>query len=238
MALPMVPQPRHRRRAMADELCDAVEQQKDVIATLPFWDAVMNHVNTMFSNFGSVHEYFMKTYPTLDDRKKLTQKLMEHFPAAESLSLPEWTPGVKNIALWQLCFHVEAGNKGLVIQDFMKNLVMLMLIQGPRTNAQTQAGVEYLVIQPLVPCYFSEPWQTDLVEVGTFECQSIAFTKGWTRSLAALYAAELLIEFDLIDHYKNHLSSSYENFCNLKGMVTGEYANELDRINANRGSLV
>ena len=192
----------------------------------------------MFSNFGSVHEYFLQTYPTFEDRKKFSQRLIDHFPAAEALSLPEWTPGVKNIALWQLRFHVEAGNKGLVIQEFMKNLVMLMLIQGPRANAKTQAGVEYLVIQPLVPCYFAEPWQTDLIQVGTFECQSVAFTKGWTRSLAALYAAEPLMGLDLIDHYKNRLSSSYENFCNLKGMVSGEFANELDRINANRSSLV
>eukprot|EP00435_Cladocopium_sp_Y103_P005239 s5105_g1.t1 len=99
-------------------------------------------MNQMFSNFGSVNDFFM----TFEDRKKLTQKLLENFPEKDPLSPADWSPGVKTISLWQLCFHVESGNKGLVIQEFMRNLVMLMLIQGPRTNALTQAGVEYMIL--------------------------------------------------------------------------------------------
>ena len=221
----------------SDDLSDMVEREKDVIATMPFWDTLMKAMDDMFTNYGSVSEFFMQKYPTLDDRKDLSQKLMENFPHVEPLSPCDWTPGVKNIALWQLCFHLEAGNKGLVVHDFMKSLVQLILIQGPRTCAQTQAGVEFMVIQPLIPCYFPEEWQTAKLVDDTFDCQSVGFTKGWTRSLASLYAAHLILEFDLIEHYQKELPKSFANFCTIKGMVTGEYASEIDRITANRGAL-
>lgn len=220
-----------------DDLGDAVEKEKGVIATLPFWDTLMNQVDETFTKFGSISEFFMKSFPTLEERKALSQTLIDHFGATETLD-SDFTAGIKSFGLWQICPHIEAGNKGLVINQFHKHLIMLILIQGPRTDAATSPGVEYPVIQPLVEAYFDTPWETSSLQAGTYDCQSIGFVKGWTRCVAALFAAHLLIQNDLVEHYRDHLPEAYKNFCLLKGLVTADYASELDRINANRGSLV
>ncbi|CAK9095039.1 unnamed protein product [Durusdinium trenchii] len=216
-----------------DDLGDAVEKEKDVIATLPFWDTLMNQVDETFTKFGSISEFFMKSFPTLEERKALSQTLIDHFGATETLD-SDFTAGIKSFGLWQICPRIEAGNKGLVINQFHKHLIMLILIQGPRTDAATSPGVEYPVIQPLVEAYFDTPWETSSLQAGTYDCQSIGFVKGWTRCVAALFAAHLLIQNDLVEHYRDHLPEAYKNFCLLKGLVTADYASELDRINANR----
>ena len=224
---------RPAKKGKTDELMDLVEKEKGIISTMPFWDSLVNQINDMFATFGSVPEYLLQTYPSFEDRKSFSQLLMDSFPTGETLS----SDGIKSFALWQICYHVEAGNKGLVINEFMRTLIMLMLAQGPRFDAVKQAGVEYVVIQPLVASYFDTPWDTELMQPDTYNSQSIGFTKGWTRSVAAVYAAHLIIKNDLVDEYKKEHAQIYENFCLLKGMVTGDYVSEIDRINANRGTL-
>ena len=220
-----------------EELADQVEKEKETIAGLPFWNLLMDDVDDMFQSFGTVTDFFMATYPTFAERKKLTEMLMTHFGSGENVLSSDFTPGIKSFALWQVCYHVEAGNKGLVINEYMKNLIKLVIIYGPKTDASCQAGVEYPVIQALVPSYFDSPWETECVDASAYQSQSVGFTKGWTRGLAFLYVAHMIIKHDLVDHYKKELPKAYANFCLLKGMVTADFASELDRINANRGTL-
>ena len=220
-----------------EELADQVEKEKETIAGLPFWNLLMDDVDNMLQDFGSVTEFFMTTYPTFDERKKLTEMLMTHFGAGENVLSSDFTPGIKSFALWQLCYHIEAGNKGLVINEYMKNLIKLVIIHGPKTDASSQAGVEYPVIQALVPSYFDSPWETECVDASTYHSQSVGFTKGWTRGLAFLYVTHMIIKHDLVKHYQKEMPKAFANFCLLKGMVTGDFASELDRINANRGTL-
>ena len=82
-------------------------------------------------------------------------------------------------------------------------------------------GTEYPVLQPLVREYFSREWTTDYLSVeqaASYACQSIAFTKGWTRGVAFVLAAYFLVEHDLVGTYREHCT------------VTQEFGSELDRI--------
>ena len=219
-----------------DELNDQMEKERETIASIPWWGSVMDEVDRIFLQYSSVSEYLHAIYPDLDGRKKFTDLLLAAFPCGEALS-GDFEPGIKTFALWQICWHVQAGNKGLVVRESMKNLVALVLSQGCKTDASTSPGVEFPVLQPLVTNYFEKPWETAVIQDKTFECQSIGFIKGWTRATAFLFAAHLIMKNELIDFYKTKLPKQYSSFCALKGMVSADFTSELQRIQANRGGL-
>eukprot|EP00435_Cladocopium_sp_Y103_P057719 s123_g20.t1 len=134
-----------------DGLAELVDQQKDTIASLPWWETVMNDLDTMMKQHRNMSSYFMETYPTMSARVDFATELADAFPVPDGETLSsDYSPGVKNIAMWQACFHVQGGNRGLVIAEYFKNLVQLVLIRGCRTDASKMPGVEYPVIQPLV----------------------------------------------------------------------------------------
>ena len=223
----------------SDELSDMVEKEKEVIETLPWWGEVISDVEKTLADFGGVSDFLNKTYPDSTARKEFAEKLAEAFPipAGQKLS-NDFTRGVKNFSLWQVCTHVQAGNKGMVISEYMKNLVSLVLIQGCKTDASTTPGVEYPVLQPLCLEYFDQKWDMEELQPGVFACQSLGFTKGWTRGCAFVFAASMILKHNLVDFYKDKLPRQYESFCMLKGLVPEEYKSEMDRIQANRGFLV
>ena len=222
-----------------DELNDMVEKEKEVIETLPWWGQVISDIDNTLTDFGGVSDFLQKTYPDSTARKEFSAKLAEAFPipAGEKIS-KDFSSGVKNFTLWQVCTHVQAGNKGMVISEYMKNLVSLVLLQGCKTDASTTPGVEYPVLQPLCLEYFEEKWEMETLQPGVFACQSVGFTKGWTRGCAFVFAASLILKHNLVDFYKEKLPRQYASFCMLKGLVPEEYKSEMDRIQANRGFLV
>ena len=225
----------------SEELSDLVEKEKEVIESLPWWSDVMDDVDQTLTEYGGVTEFLLHTYPDEDSRKEFSTKLINMFPVPEGEQLSnDFGPGIKNFSLFQVCYHSQAGNKGLVIRDYMKNLVSLVLLQGAKTDASTCAGVEFPVLQPLCHEFFETKWQTEQLQpqgVDTFESQSIAFTKGWTRGCAFVFVGYLLMKHNLVDFYKEKLPKQFRSLCLLKGLVSTEYHNEADRIQANRGFL-
>lgn len=179
----------------SDELNDMVEKEKEVIETLPWWGQVISDIDNTLTDFGGVSDFLQKTYPDSTARKEFSAKLAEAFPipAGEKIS-KDFSSGVKNFTLWQVCTHVQAGNKGMVISEYMKNLVSLVLLQGCKTDASTTPGVEYPVLQPLCLEYFEEKWEMETLQPGVFACQSVGFTKGWTRGCAFVFFCQLDLE--------------------------------------------
>lgn len=226
----------------SDELNEMVEKEREAIESLPWWGSVMDDVDKIMADFGSVSEFLMKTYPDVGARKDFSEKLAMAFPTPTGQKLSkDFDGGIKNFSLWQVCYHVQAGNKGLVISEYMKNLVSLVLLQGCKTDASTMPGVEYPVTQELCLEYFEEKWELEQLQpagADSYPCQSIAFTKGWTRGCAFVFAGFLIMKHNLVDFYKDKLPRQYASFCMLKGLAPETYKSEGDRIQANRGYLV
>ena len=222
-----------------DGLAELVDQQHDIISSLVWWNTVMDDLDAMMKKHRNMSSYFMETFPTMSARVELATQLADAFPLPDGETLSsDYSPGVKNIAIWQACFHVQGGNRGLIIAEYFKNLVQLVLLRGCRTDASKMPGVEYPVIQPLIESYFDVAWESEKVIDGTFEAQTVGFVKGWTRSLAFLTCAHLIIKHDLVDFYREKMPSEYASFCLIKALVPEGMQNEVDRIAANRGYLV
>lgn len=220
-------------------LSDQVENEKGAIASLSWWDPVMESLDTIFETHTSLSNWLSKEFPTPEARLEMAKELKDAFPLPEGEVLSnDFGPGIKTWALWQACFHPQAGNKGLVVRDFMKNLIQLVLLGGPKTDASKLPGVEFPVVQELVPAYFESEWKTSTVIDGAYECQSLGFIKGWTRALAFLTAGWLIITHELVDYYKDKMPTQFQNFCVLKALVPENAGSEIDRIAANRGCLV
>lgn len=225
-----------------DELADMVEKEREMIAALPWWGDVMDDMDKIFTEHGGVSEFLSKRFPTSGDRKDFSEELIRNFPVPdEGMLSNDFGVGIKSFHLFQICWHVQAGNKGLVISDFMKNLVSLVLLQGAKTDATMMAGTEFPVLQPLCLEFFDTKWDTEPLQpqgVACYESQSLAFTKGWTRGCAFVFAAFMIMKHGLVDFYRDKLPKQYITFCLLKGMVSGDFATESDRIQGNRGAWV
>lgn len=219
-----------------DGLPELTDAERDQISHLEWWPTVMNDLDEMMSKHTSLATFFVKEFPDLDSRKKLAQDLLEAFPVPDGVCLStDLSPGIKNWAVWQGCFHVQAGNKGLLLAEYTRNLVQLVLVQGCRTDATRCAGVEFPVLQPLIATYFDQEWLCDDIIPGTYQCQSLGFTKGWSRAICFLTAAYLLQKHGLVEEYRDKMPSQFQSFCLLKGMVVETAGSEIDRIRANRG---
>jgi hypothetical protein len=82
----------------------------------------------MMKKHRNMSSYFMETFPTMSARVELATQLADAFPLPDGETLSsDYSPGVKNIAIWQACFHVQGGNRGLIIAEYFKNLVQLVL---------------------------------------------------------------------------------------------------------------
>lgn len=231
--------PAKKTKAEESVLGDMLESEKDTIASISWWDPVMEQLDKMFETHPNLSDWFLAEFPNLEDRVQLANDLGKAFPLPQGEVLSnDFTPGIKTWQLWQACFHPQAGNKGLVIREFMKNLVQLVLLEGPKTDASKMPGVEFPVLQPLVPTYFDKEWSTSTIVEGAYECQSLGFVKGWTRGLAFLTAAYLIYNNELVDYYEDKMPTQFKNFCVLKALVPENAGSEIDRIASNRGCLV
>ena len=101
-----------------DGLPELTDAERDQISHLEWWPTVMNDLDEMMSKHTSLATFFVKEFPDLDSRKKLAQDLLEAFPVPDGVCLStDLSPGIKNWAVWQGCFHVQAGNKGCCLRS-------------------------------------------------------------------------------------------------------------------------
>ena len=91
----------------------------------------------------------------------------------------------------------------------MRNLIMLMLIQGLSCLMLSSKQVLNMwVIPPLVPAYFDTSWDTELMQPVTYS-QWIGFTKGQDQWRLSAH----LIKNDLVDQYKQeHTQAAMRTF--------------------------
>lgn len=204
--------------------------------SIPWWSQALELLEKILGDTGA-SEYFVKKYSSVDDRREFAQSIKAAFPLPdnEPLSQGNYSPGLQTLQAWQTCFHIQAGNKGLIANEVFTTLVQLILLEGFKSDAATVPGTEYLVIQPLVPVYFETVWETPELVRGSFGAHSVGFVKGWTRCLALTTALHIILELELVDYYREHMPSQFRSFCILKAMVPANAGSEVERIAANRG---
>lgn len=171
--------PAKKTKAEESVLGDMLESEKDTIASISWWDPVMEQLDKMFETHPNLSDWFLAEFPNLEDRVQLANDLGKAFP------LPQGE---------------------VLSNDF--TLVQLVLLEGPKTDASKMPGVEFPVLQPLVPTYFDKEWSTSTIVEGAYECQSLGFVKGWTRGLAFLTAAYLIYNNELVDYYDSSRTSA------------------------------
>ena len=228
---------RAKSQAPADGgLEQAAQEAVTSAGNLPWWTAAMEQLNNILEEGVGASEWLLEQFPTQEKREAFATELWKSFPCPEGVTLSkDLSPGVKTFQLWQVCYHVQAGNKGMVPNEYFKPLVQLILLEGCKTDASTIPGVEYPVITDLVPAFFKEPWKTGSLVGETYDYQSIAFIKGWTRCLGMVLAAKILIDLGAVDYYKQHMPEQFKSFCVLKGMAPQRAGTAAEQISANRG---
>ena len=205
---------------------------------LPWWNAAMNLLDEILMSGCGASDWLCRRYPGLEQRTAFAEQVRETFPLPADTHLSwDFSPGLKTFQIWQVCYHVQAGHKGMIPNEFFKPLVMLILLEGCKTDASCLAGVEYPVLAPLVPSYFDTLWTTATIMSNTYDCQSVGFVKGWSRGLAMVTAAHIMIELDLWDYYRQHMPQQFKSYCVLKGMVPERMGTQVEQISANRGYL-
>jgi hypothetical protein len=170
------------------------------------------------------------------DLKAHAEGLDNQFPPiAGAEYITNFEHGTKLVRLWQMGFATQYGNKGMVQLDTMRNLVELVLVNGFKSNTLVP-GVEALVICQPNPAFWNGslelvPLHDDMLPIG-----SVAFVKGWTRSLAAHIVASLLIKLEIVDAVKDNHPVLFTSLCGIYANVA-VFRSEADRIDANRGAL-
>lgn len=208
-----------------------------MIATKPWFGDALQKVDELFEKYDTMERFLSGTYGSPEARKLFSEQLMKAFPPEDGVSyMDNYNPGPKRVQLWQLSWSLQAGNRGMVVQEQAKNLIKLILACGFQTDAN-KPGVEQLVLcQPNPSLYDNQSeCKTEELVSGLVGHQAVAFVKGWTRTNAALTAACILMDMKVIDHIKENELAFYNTFRTCHGIVSGAYQTEAERIDANRG---
>ncbi|CAJ1371839.1 unnamed protein product [Effrenium voratum] len=149
-------------------------------------------------------------------------------------------PGGVLLRPYHLAFRCDFGFAGTIDPDETELLVSLILSEGFRTNPDL-IGVEKLAVVAPDKALLESPYKPlprlpsagqALIDAGdALPPFSVAFVKGWRRSVCALIVAEGVRTLDLLeavsDDYKASMSTIY-------GSV-GRYGSVRDQVFANRG---
>lgn len=163
------------------------------------------------------------------------QALDHCFPPIDGADyIKDFDHGTKLVRLWQMGFTVHYGNKGMVPLDTLRNLVELILVNGFKSNT-LQPGVEALVICQPNPVFWQGSLELTPLHADMLPIASVAFVKGWTRSLAAHIVATLLIRMEIVDTVKDTHPVLFSSLCGIYANVC-PFSSEVERIDANRGA--
>ncbi|CAK9043568.1 FO synthase subunit 1 [Durusdinium trenchii] len=169
--------------------------------------------------FDWADQYLMKKY-----RTKVTCGMITY---SDDLSI-----GPKYLRVWQLGYRSDFGLPGMADPYDMCSLIQLVLTQGFRTDPN-EGGVEKLTVTQPNKAWLDAPYKElpQLVE-GTLPPFSVAFVKGWRRSLSILIVCEgirsLGIPFE-------ELTPEFKASVRVVHGAVGQYATPKDAIWASRG---
>jgi hypothetical protein len=171
---------------------------------IPWWNEAMAVLDTALATSGGVSEFLDSEYKSSEEKLAFAQWLDRSFPAETGIAYAKdfSANGALNIRLYNLCWHKDSGNKGLVVEEKMRNLVMLILARGFRTDADlyTCEKLNIICADPLLfplglPCM-------PVVHAGEMPAFSVNYVKGWTRAVAALMACHIFKTLDIVEKIK------------------------------------
>jgi hypothetical protein len=143
--------------------------------------------------------------------------------------------GRKMVRPWMLAYHKQSGNKGFCYQEQLRNLIMLILVNGFETDPDSVRGKHLLIAKP-DPVFF-KPGELKYVEVksGLVGALGIHHVKSWTRSVALHVTMNLLIAEDTLDTF---IHASTATVCSSIASIQCNYlcyTDSVAQIDANRG---
>lgn len=205
------------------------------IESLGNWAApVMEHFDQVIATHGSASAWLARLMAEQGQRS-FAEALDANFPVEESVQyMRGYAPGQHHLRLWQLNFSEEAGNKGVVVLEGQRNLLVLMLANGVVTNPMTP-GTEALVICRPNPVFWRGQFDCPALHADLVGIGGVAFVKGWTRALTAVTLACSLVSLELVDVVRREHPELFQSLCTLYGNLPS-YVNELQLIDASRGS--
>ena len=154
----------------------------------------------------------------VDDWAAMLDSAFPPDPKVTYLSADEQEPiGSRQLRLWQLSYHVDSGNSGIMVQEDMETLTSLIVSAGFLTDADNIGGVEKLASK-----------MPDKVFVDAYKMitlhpkhQQLApmfgvwHVKGWKRSVAALAVATVIAEGGHADELKSKMPDIHNSFCTV-----------------------
>ena len=189
-----------KARDDADSLCGTMEPEAMQVMSTDWADKIVKYFDEVIKLPATpVATFLSTTYDTLEKRKAFAEAIDTNFPGdPDVMHLKNYTPGAKFVRPWQVCWDELAGNRGLVLLENQRNLLILMIAKGFMSNADVHVGAEKVAFGPPVASLLGE---TPYVIIKTSMCPAFdAFvTKGWTCSISLLFLLHVALHLGLVD---------------------------------------
>jgi hypothetical protein len=190
----------------------AMTEVMEFMTTHEWAGKVLERYDEVMAQHGDAISFLESTMPTNQARLEHAAYLDEMFPADPNPVWPyitNWdTKGPKLLRPYHLSWHKQAGNKGFIYRDKLRNLVTLIMAKGFLTNPEIP-GVELPIITNPNPAFFNPvefefpSLENGLVDVGGVHC-----VKGWTRGVGLHVFIQLLKMDGLMDTFLISCSSA------------------------------
>ena len=127
-----------------------------------------------------VHQLLDREYPSIPDKLLFAQWVDKTFPPQTRVKYAtDFSVGTKCLRPWMLSWHVNSGNKGMVLHDTMEALIKLICVKSFLSNADVAAGVERLAIQPPNPVLYNGSTEYATCVPGLLLVNQADQQKGW-----------------------------------------------------------
>jgi len=223
------------KKCKDEHLAGLTPDAKNTLNELPWVDLVMSSFDELIVSKGSMSAWLHSEFPTPEDRLKMAMALEEAFPMIPDVQyINGYSLGLHRLRIWHVNYDVAAGNKGLVQLDQLRNLVLLIICNGMKTDPLVP-GTEVPVICTPNPTFWATPPSFPEVAAGLLGVGAVAFVKCWTRCIAALGLAWLLVKLDLVETTRTTHPLLHDSLRCLWGNLAA-YSSEQAMIDANRGA--
>lgn len=216
---------------------DAVATEVEVALrkAKPWATAVLARFDKMMEEHGSIDRMMTQLYLPPNKLQGLADNIEHAFEPDEcTVYSSDLALGKKVLRPWMLGWLPELGNKGLAVQEDMRALVSLMVVNGCLTNADVLPGVEKLVVAAVPPEFVevAKPFASIKVHGYGIGLGQVAMVKGWSRANAIWFVTTSVLELGLLDEMKMD-GPVYHSFCSVYCIVH-DYGTLEKQIFANR----
>ena len=226
-----------KARDDADSLCGTMETESMQVMSTDWADKIVQYYDEVIKVPATpVATFLSRTYDTLEKRRAFAEAIDTNFPGdPDVMHLKNYTPGAKFVRPWQVCWDELAGNRGLVLLENQRNLLILMIAKGFMSNADVHVGAEKVAFGPPIASLVGE--RSPVVIRRSLSPAFEAFcTKGWTRCTTLLFLCHSTIHLGLVETMAQHDPTIFKSYGTIHGFIP-DAKDEIQRMDLNRGSL-